>query len=659
MRLPRRAEILLDSLLILLCTAALIRPWWKAKYLDLWGSIESTFIADARFLIAHWPHPQWQPLWYTGTRFDYIYPPALRYGTALISMATGYLPVKAYHVYTAILYCIGVVGVYVLIRTGMESRAAAYLGAAAVALMSPSFLFLADLRWDSWNLAPQRLMGLVKWGEGPHISAVALLPFALAFAWRALDGRRPGILALAALLCAAVVSNNFYGATSLAILYPLLVWSAWITGGGRSILLPAIAIPLLAYGLTAFWLTPSYLQITTKNMKYVSHPGNGWSMWAGLLVIVIFMAASWWLAHGRRHRAWGVFVSGFVATFALIVLGHYYFNLRIYGEPHRLTPELDLALILGAAIVLHALWKRRGQIPRAAAAVGVIAAFATTFGYLGHCWSMFQLSGDYQQRIEYRASEWVFKNMPDSRVYAIGSVRLWFDTWHDLTQMGGGSEQGVSNDVVELAQWEVPLGKDPQLAVLWLQCLGVDAVFVSGKNSEEFYHDFTNPKKFEGVLQPIFDDGKENLIYRVPRRYLPRVRVVETARLNTLKSPALTEYDDDLQAYFEVIEHGPDSPASLEPIATDGMRVKAKLAQGQSIVIQESYDPSWEAWSAGHRIAIRKDALGFMAIDAPPGDQEITLAFATPFENRAGRVVTAITGLVLLGLFFAAFRLAK
>ncbi len=79
---PRRALIPLDFLIIFLLTAALIWPLFKAGYLDKWASIESIFISDARYLKDHWPHPQWQPLWYGGTRFDYIYPPALRYGTA-------------------------------------------------------------------------------------------------------------------------------------------------------------------------------------------------------------------------------------------------------------------------------------------------------------------------------------------------------------------------------------------------------------------------------------------------------------------------------------------------------------------------------------------------------------------------------------------------
>src|ERR1039458_10733760 len=51
-------QILLDFFLVFLYAAILIRPYFKAKYEDKWGSIESTFISDARFLAAHWPHPQ-------------------------------------------------------------------------------------------------------------------------------------------------------------------------------------------------------------------------------------------------------------------------------------------------------------------------------------------------------------------------------------------------------------------------------------------------------------------------------------------------------------------------------------------------------------------------------------------------------------------------
>src|SRR5579871_4093016 len=131
-QLSKRKEILLDFLIVFLFAAALIRPYFKARYTDKWASIESSFIADARFLIEHWPHPQWQPLWYAGTRFDYLFPPALPYGTALISMVTSVWPVRAYHIYISLFYCIGIAGVYLLVRVAAGSRTMGWLSALAV-----------------------------------------------------------------------------------------------------------------------------------------------------------------------------------------------------------------------------------------------------------------------------------------------------------------------------------------------------------------------------------------------------------------------------------------------------------------------------------------------------------------------------------------------
>jgi uncharacterized membrane protein YfhO len=69
---------------------------------------------------------------------------------------------------------------------------------------------------------------------------------------------------------------------------------------------------------------------------------------------------------------------------------------------------------------------------------------------------------------------------------------------------------------------------------------------------------------------------------------------------------------------------------------------------GQSIVVQETYDPSWQATSGGQNLAVRRDVMGFLWIDTPPGDRDIRLEFTTPLENRIGRMVTLATLLVLL-----------
>jgi hypothetical protein len=650
--MTRRRQILLDCCILFLFGAALVWPYFTRKYTDKWPSIESTFISDARFLAAHWPHPRWQPLWYTGTRFDYIYPPALRYGTAIISKITGLWPVEAYHFYTMFLYSVGIAGVYLLMRVGGRSRAAAYAGGAAAGLMSPSFLFLKNMRQDAGWWEPVRFGVLVRYGEGPHISALSLIPIALAFTWLALERRRPARLALAAVFCAAVVSNNFYGATALALFYPILAWSFWITRRDSRILLTAIAIPALAYGLTSFWLVPSYFRITIHNMQYVSERGNTWSVWVAAAVTAGFLAVSWKLARRRPERTWAVFSAGALLFFAVNVVGNHFVHFRVMGEPGRLIPELDLAIIVGILTLLEWLWLRRGIALKVVVVLVVAVAFATTARYIKHAWTFMPRWPDYQARVEYRITDWLWKNMPNARAVPAGTVRFWFDAWHDLAQMGGGSEQGLMNPLVEPAQAEIAAGTDPQFAILWMQALGVDAIYTAQEKSEEPYKDFHNLDRFAGEATPLlYDDGLGNALYRIPRRWAPRVRVVDTALLEAQQTPRNSQDMERVRPYVEAIEHGPDAPATLERPGTDQIVVHATLHAGQSVVVQETWDPAWQAWRGGARLGLRKDAMGFLLVDAPPGEGEIRLVFAMPLENRVGWMLTGISLAGLLWLF--------
>src|ERR1019366_10637732 len=232
-------------------------------------------------------------------------------------------------------------------------------------------------------------------------------------------------------------------------------------------------------------------------------------------------------------------------------------------------------------------------------------------GYIRHAWDVFPLEPDYQKRLEYRVTGWLWKNMPDARAYPTGSVRFWYDAWHDLAQLGGGSEQGLLNSQVVPAQWEATLGPKPMPTILWMQAMGVDAVYVSDQRSLEEFKDFEHPQKLVGLLPVVFDDGQGNILYKVPRRYPVRARVVETARLYAVRPPRFNDDVETLGAYVDAIEHGPDSPVTLAREGTDAMRLHARLEPGQSLVVQETYDPAWQASSGGRLLALRKDAVDF------------------------------------------------
>jgi Predicted integral membrane protein len=639
----RGAYLRTDFLVIFLLTACLIWPLFKAKYLDTWASIESTFISDARFLREHWPHPQWQPLWYGGTRFDYIYPPALRYGTAALAKYYPMTEARAYHIYVAFFYCIGIAGVYLLVRLGCGSRGAAWLAAAAAALLSPAFLFMPSWRADAFLHHPARLGVLVRYGEGPHMTALALLPLALASSLVAIREWRPRATALAAIFCALVVSNNFYGAVALAICFPVLVWSAWIAYQRHGIWLRGLAIPVIAYGLTAFWLVPSYLRVTSFNLKLVSEPGNIWSAGVAVAALIAYLGLTAKLARGRQELFYAVFAIGLALFFALDVLGNQFAGFRVAGEPKRLTPELDLALILLSVEGLRRLWIRGAPGPRAIALGAALMAFATALPYASQAWRIIVRDPNYADRIEYKVSDWMASHAPQARAMATGSVRFWYDAWHDLPQLAGGSDQGVVNQLVNRAYMEIANGKI-ETALQWMMAYGVDAIIVHDKTSQEVYHDYVDPEKFAGALPVMFDGHAGDVIYRVPRRFPELARVVETSRVSR------QEADPPLQAYAEALEKGPDSRALLEWDDVDAVRISAALAEGQSVLVQMAYDPQWRAESRGAALTIRKDAFGQMLIEAPTGLHNIRLKFETPLENRIGRFISLFFALAVLGL---------
>lgn len=638
-----------DSLLVFILGSILIWPLFRLEYLDNWPSIESTFISDARMLAEHLPHPGWQPLWYCGTRFDYIYPPALRYGTALIAVAGHLTTARAYHLYTALLYVSGLLAVYWMVRIGAASRRAALLASAATALLSPSFALLRDIRLDSGHLVPQRLHVLMAYGEGPHISALCVLPAALAAALVALRGGKRAPLVAAGALCAFTVANNFYGATSLAICFPIMVWSVWNGERNWRVWTRAAAIVAFAYGLSAFWLTPSYLRLTASNLHWVAQQGTGVSLWIVLAAVAIFCAASVRFAGGRRDLEWTVFVAGTASMFSADVLGFYFFGFRTVGEPGRLIPELDLALILASVEFLRFVWNRPRW--RVASALVVALAFAPSVKYLRHAWSPFPRSSPLESQYPYQITRWLHDHIPGERILPSGVVRFWFNAWNDNVQADGGSMQGMENQILPVATWQILAGERPDLAIAWLQALGTGAVVVPGPASLEHYRsDFRYPNKFRDVLPVLHDNGRDTIVYRVPRVHPGIGRIVEVGAMNAAQPIRGGDDMDRLAAYVSIVEKE-QPPVTVTWQGFDRVAIQAKTSTGQSILLQETFDPAWRAYEDGKELPIRPDAvMGFMLIDVREGDHTIEMRFETPLENRVGQALFVICVFAAIGL---------
>jgi len=473
------------------------------------------------------------------------------------------------------------------------------------------------------------------------MSAFALIPIALAASWLGLRRGHPAALGAAALFSALVVSNNFYGATALATFFPVLVWAIFIEERDGVVWLRAAAIAALAYGLTAFWLTPSYFRVTVENMKLVANPGNAWSVWLAAVTAAAFGVMTWRL----MPPAWVTFVSGSLLFFMLNVAGQRFFNFRISGEPERLVPELDLCIIL--ALVAVSMWLWRGAIWRKAIVLLILYAWVVTAkGWVRRSHQLVEIDNNYKARIEYKIQDWVARNLPGARVLANGSVRFWYNAWNDLPQVGGGSEQGTLNIYSTHAYYGAAVNVPVEQSVAWLQAVGAGAITVHDQTSEEIYHDIENPARF-AKLKAFYEDGKGNFVYEIPRRFPDLARVVDGTRIRGFGKIEASP----IEAYTALVEQGPDRRATAVP-RTDPKRigVRVQLEPGDAVLVQETYDPAWRATSGGRELAVSRDPIGFMLLDPGPGSHEIELRFETPLENRIGRGVTIGSILVLIWL---------
>jgi uncharacterized membrane protein YfhO len=100
-----------------------------------------------------------------------------------------------------------------------------------------------------------------------------------------------------------------------------------------------------------------------------------------------------------------------------------------------------------------------------------------------------------------------------------------------------------------------------------------------------------------------------------------------------------------------VVENPAQNSAALTWRGFDEAEIEAKADRGQSVLVEETWDPAWHAYENGKELPVRAgNTMGFMLIDAPQGEHRIRMRFETPLENRAGQVLFVLTGIVMAGL---------
>ncbi len=643
------------------------RELFSIEYLRHMGSIEGAYIGISRYAMAHWRDLTWFPLWYGGVPYQNSYPPLLHWGVALVASVRGITPAHAYHWTTALAYCLGPVSLFALVRRLSGSRWAGFAAGLIYTAVSPSAWLIPAIAHDLGGpFRPRRLMTLVYYGEGPHVAAMMLLPVVILLVDLAARKRKGYWVAAAAVALASVVLTNWLAGFALALgigAYMLATVTKW-----RDVLFFAL-IGAAAYGLAMPWAPPSTIAVTQFNartvgadytMVYSALPG-----W--LAVIGCGLAA---LKFALRRFSGGLqFAVFFSFLTVLITLSDASFHRPIVPQAVRYHLEMEMALAILAAMAGYEVLKGRKNgdsllSPRVARSapwdkVGSPHFFADSAMVLLVLLLAFPLrntrhyargsmlwSIDVTKTSEWKTADWLNRNWSGERVMLPGSSAYWLTAFSDTPELGGGFEQGRIDEVLGPASSWIYNGTGEQ-AVLWLKALGVQAVAVSGPGSTEAYRDFADPRKFEGVLEPLWRDGGD-VLYRVGKR-ASLARVVPRTEL-VARTPGSESDVEPLRRYVAALEDASMPEARVTWASAHRARIETDLRAGQVVSVQMTWHRGWRASEEGTSIAIERDALGMMTIfPRGSGKVAIDLEYDGGVEMRIAKWVSGITALILLG----------
>ncbi len=635
---------------LFLINALIAGRLFVTEYTNHLESIEAAYISISHQWMKHGVDLNWWPLWYNGIPGQNTYSPVLHLIVAGAGKLCGISAALAHHLVTAVFYCAGALTVLSLARVLGASVPAAFASGLLFSLWSPSIWLMPSLRHGLPAFySPRRFDVLIRYGEGPHLAALTLLPVALIVLDRALSRRTiPWIFAAALALAAVVLTNWIAGfALAAAIAAYLLVcrpqWNAWLLTAGIGILAYVIAAPLIP---------PSTLVAVRTNAQIVGGPfpfGIG-----NLIALACAFAAMGAIAALFRHR--GVSrLTGFGVLFTIlmgtIVLAGEWFDFHVLPQSIRYHIELEMAiclLVAGIGMDLPARWRR---IAFAALLIGAIPAL---YFFQFYARRMFHPI-DIRSRIEYREASWIDANLAGRRVWVPGTIQFWLNSFTDTPQMGGGFAQGIINNHLPGIDFQVMSGmnagaREGHVAADWLRAMGVSAVGVAGPQSQEFYKSVANWKKYDGVLREIWRDG-DDVLYEVPQRSRSLARAVLPSQIVTQTPPDATQ-TQFLADYLAALDDPSLPDVSWTWVGRSSARAAGTLNPEHVLSIRINYHPGWNATVNGRVCATRPDAIGQLIVEPRcSGHCVVELAYDGGREMRIARTAS---GLALLAGLIAA-----
>ncbi len=653
----KRLATPLLALAIFGANVCLNAPLFMPGELPFRGSIEGGYVAIARFISAH-PNPWgWDPFQYCGIPTRFLYVPALPYLTAFLAHLLPHIPLAfIYRVIVSAMTCLGPVTAFFFALYFTGSRRWPLAAALVYSFLSPSYWLFPAVEQDRGIVQlPWRIQVLAKYGEGPHNTALALMPLVLLALW--LAGRRrgyPGIL-VAALLLAVTPLVNWVGAFALAIACVLLLVAAWGEPGFRA--WRVFAAGGLAYLLACFWLTPTFIRTIafnwpTDSFAYQFGSPQRWLV-TGLTfsVLLIRLLFRWWGgSFYLRFVTLAAFTFGFIATV------FYIYGLDTIPESRRYAIEFELFLALAMVEAIRLAARHPNQTVRlcaiGTAAAVLLAGTPQLWAYATQGWSRWAPTPP-EDSIEYHLARWMAEHPPQGRVFATGGMRFRMNSWFDIPQVGGGFDTGLENRVPWDLAYAIRTAKDmrphreTQDTLLELRAMGTEYVVVHGPKSREYYRDFVRPERVAAALPAAYRE-EDDTIYALPAR--PLANLLSPEELPGKDAPARPGV---LEPYIAALEDPARPALQTRWLGADTLVIDGAAPPGRLVAVRVNADPGWRAFQDGRAIPIETDNLGFMVLrPAAAAATHIDLHYRATTEPRLMAALSALSWIAALAALF-------
>jgi hypothetical protein len=604
--LPGAGRTAACAALLVLINALLTARLFRIHYGSEMGSIEAVFIGLARYIRDHFPDLHWYPLWYGGIPYPDTYPPLLHFivaaAGALFRIDSGH----AYHVVVAVVYALAPAALFWTAWRLGAARSAAFVSALLYSLISPTVLLVREVRHDTGGwLGPRRLVTLVKYGEGPHVTSLLFLGLAIGLLHVALEKRRPVYYVLAALGMAATVLSNWIGGFALAV--AVAAYLASYRG-----LVRTAALGCFAYALALPWAAPSTIATIRANAPLV-----GGRFAPNLPLEAAFALGFLLLAWATARASWAPrirFAVLFLYGTAFIALAAYWFNRSVLPQPQRYHLEMDLAFWLAVALMP---WSKLSAChARFPAGMGVAVPVTLTLACVPiflHQRLMLRAMARpiaIETTAEYEVSRYLAAH-PHGRVFAPGDFGFWMNAFSDTPMLVGGFDNGIRNTLLQDVIFQVYAGDKQQVMLDWLDAFGCSAIVGDWPQSRAVFHPYAHPDKFAG-LPEIWRDGPE-VIYAVPRGGTSLAHAVHAADLPPILPPG---YDSAPLAPYLRALHDPSRPAATFAwTSAHSAMIHSDLQPEDLLSVQITWDQGWTARVNGQPRRTWADKLGQMVVE--------------------------------------------